>query len=177
MWRNVFTPPPKGREIPRTPVKTISEQIAAQKRKEKARKMKEELKKLVHQRGAVKGTLTRVRTALEHSAARPNPNIENLHFLQIHMDIVTRCYDEYNTFQNLIHALPLSDNLRTEHEEKYVEFESLYTDSRQAEYTHRACHEAGSSSCAERVCGRPPTSRAPQPSGVASPAADLRRVV
>ncbi|XP_038120466.1 uncharacterized protein LOC119770154 [Culex quinquefasciatus] len=45
------------------------------------------------------------------------------------MDIVTRCYDEYNTFQNLIHALPLSDNLRTEHEEKYVEFESLYTDT------------------------------------------------
>ncbi|XP_039435934.2 uncharacterized protein LOC120417801 [Culex pipiens pallens] len=52
-----------------------------------------------------------------------------MHFLQIQMDIVTRCYDEYNTFQNLIHALPLSDNLRTEHEEKYVEFESLYTDT------------------------------------------------
>lgn len=87
------------------------------------------MKALINQRGAVKGKITRVRTAIEHSAAKPNPNIENLHFLQIQMDIVTRSYDEYNAFQNSMLALSLSDKQRSEQEEKYIEFESLYTDT------------------------------------------------
>lgn len=105
------TPPPKKDKIPRTP---ISEQKEAQKRKEELVKMEEQLKVLVHQRGAVKGKLTRVQSALRHSDEDPNPNILNVHFLQLHQKTVEHCYREYNDFQNKIYALPLSDERRAE---------------------------------------------------------------
>ncbi|XP_055618639.1 uncharacterized protein LOC129763518 [Toxorhynchites rutilus septentrionalis] len=90
--------------------------------------MEEQMKVLVHQRGAVKGKLTRVKSALRHSFEEPNPNIMNIHFLQLHQKTVEHCYREYNDFQNKIYELPLSDERRAEQIEKYVEFESLYND-------------------------------------------------
>lgn len=119
------TPPPKKDKIPRTP---ISEQKEAQKRKEELVKMEEQLKVLVHQRGAVKGKLTRVQSALRHSDEDPNPNILNVHFLQLHQKTVEHCYREYNDFQNKIYALPLSDERRAEQTAKYVDFETLHND-------------------------------------------------
>lgn len=88
--------------------------------------MEEQLKTLSHQRGAVKGKLTRVRSAIEHSEDDPNPNIMNLHFLRLHQKTVEQSYREYNEFQNMIHALPLSEERRAEQEAKYVEFETMY---------------------------------------------------
>ncbi|XP_058456613.1 uncharacterized protein LOC131434010 [Malaya genurostris] len=90
--------------------------------------MEESFKALVHQRGAVKGKLTRVKKALMHSDAVPNPNIRNVHFLKLHAKTVENCYIEYNAFQNQIYALPLSDERRHEQENHYVEFETLHSE-------------------------------------------------
>lgn len=90
--------------------------------------MEEQLKALVHQRGAVKGKLTRIKHALEDSDGQTNPNLKNVHFLQLHMKTVEHCYSEYNQFQNAIYSLSLSDERRSEQEQRYVEFEALYND-------------------------------------------------
>lgn len=90
--------------------------------------MEEQLRTLTHQRGAVKGKLTRVKTALQHSDDAPNPNIRNLHFLRLHQKTVDQAYSEYNDFQNSIYALSLSDERRAEQEAKYIEFETMYND-------------------------------------------------
>lgn len=91
-------------------------------------KMEEQLKTLSHQRGAIKGKLTRVKNALEVSDDAPNPNITNLHFLKVHQKLIEQAYREYNEVQNTIYALALSDEKRAEQEAKYVEFESIYSD-------------------------------------------------
>ncbi|XP_062714008.1 uncharacterized protein LOC134290819 [Aedes albopictus] len=111
-----------------TPAKTVAEQKSLQKAKQEVSKMEEQLKTLSHQRGAVKGKLTRVKSAIEHSDGAPNPNIMNLHFLGLHQKTIEQSYREYNEFQNLIHALPLSEERRAEQEAKYIEFETMYTD-------------------------------------------------
>lgn len=111
-----------------TPAKTVAEQKSQQKAKQEVSKMEEQLKTLSHQRGAVKGKLTRVKSAIEHSDGAPNPNIMNLHFLGLHQKTIEQSYREYNEFQNLIHALPLSEERRAEQEAKYIEFETMYTD-------------------------------------------------
>ncbi|XP_055614819.1 uncharacterized protein LOC129761137 [Toxorhynchites rutilus septentrionalis] len=113
---------------PYTPEKSISEQKAAQKLKQIQANMEEQLRTLTHQRGAVEGKLTRVKSVLQHSDDAPNPNIRNLHFLRLHMKTVEQAYSEYNQFQNSIYALSLSEERRAEQMEKYVEFESMYTD-------------------------------------------------
>ncbi|XP_062701721.1 uncharacterized protein LOC134285252 [Aedes albopictus] len=109
-------------------VQSISDQLSVQRRKEESRVMEEALKALVHQRGAVKGKLTRVKNAIVHSATVPNANIRNVHFLKLHVKTVENCYSEYNAFQNQIYALPLSDERRREQEDRYVEFEALYNE-------------------------------------------------
>lgn len=120
----MFATPP-GKKVNTSSV-PISEQKEQQKRREEVVKMEEQLKVLIHQRGAVKGKLTRVKSALRHSVEEPNQNITNIHFLQLHQKTVEHCYREYNDFQNRIYELPLSDERRAEQLEKYVEFESLY---------------------------------------------------
>lgn len=107
---------------------SVEEQKLQQKKKEETRIMDDQLKVYVHQRGAVKGKLTRVRNALQHSEDDPNPNIANVHFLRAHLRTVETCYSEFNDLQNKIYALPLSDERRSEQEDKYIEFESLHTD-------------------------------------------------
>lgn len=111
-----------------SPIPTISEQILEQKQKEKTKVMEEKLKVLVHQRGAVKGKLTRIRNALEDNDDVPNNNLKNVHFLQQHSKTVELCYGEYNELQNSIYALALSDERRSEQEQRFIEFESLYND-------------------------------------------------
>lgn len=106
----------------------ISAQLLEKQKKEQAKAMEEQLKALVHQRGAVKGKLTRIKNALEDSDGRPNPNLKNVHFLQLHMKTVEHCYTEYNEFQNAIYSLSLSDERRREQEQRYVDFEALYND-------------------------------------------------
>ncbi|XP_065082433.1 uncharacterized protein LOC135704851 [Ochlerotatus camptorhynchus] len=90
--------------------------------------MEEQLRTLTHQRGAVKGKLTRVKSAIQHSDDAPNTNIRNLHYLRLHQKTVDQAYSEYNDFQNLIYALPLSEERRAEQVAKYIEFETMYND-------------------------------------------------
>lgn len=107
----------------------IREQILEHKRKELKRKMEEKVKALVRQRGAVKSKLTRISTALvDVVEGRQNPNLKNIPFLRQNSKNVDACYREYNTIQNEIVALPLSDDARTEQENRYIEFEHLYNE-------------------------------------------------
>lgn len=106
----------------------ISAQKLEKKKKEERKAMEDQFKTLVHQRGAVRGKLTRIKNALDDSDEQPNPNLKNVHFLQLHMKTVEHCYSEYNEFQNAIYSLPLSDERRSEQEQRYVDFDVLYND-------------------------------------------------
>ncbi|XP_062556848.1 uncharacterized protein LOC134221677 [Armigeres subalbatus] len=88
--------------------------------------MEDLLRGLVNQRVAVHGKLNRVKTSLQHSANQPNPNIGNVHFLQIQQKTVENCYHECNGIQNQIYALPLPEDRLAEETGSYIEFESLY---------------------------------------------------
>ncbi|XP_052563020.1 uncharacterized protein LOC120423482 [Culex pipiens pallens] len=88
--------------------------------------MEEKLKALIQQRGAVKGKLTRVKTAITQRVGELNPNLRKVNFLKLHLETVKTCYTEFNTFQNEIYALGLSEKQKEEHENKYEEFELLH---------------------------------------------------
>lgn len=123
----MFTPKwPDSQKTPRTP--TIADQKVAKQKKEELKKMDDQLKGLVNQRVAVRGKLTRIRAALRHSVDEPNPNIRNIHFLQLHQKTVEHCYQECNDIQNQIYALPLSEDRLKEENESYIEFEALHND-------------------------------------------------
>nr|XP_029724589.1 uncharacterized protein LOC115264714 [Aedes albopictus] len=117
-------------KTPRTPQQNLSTPIAEQKvekqKKEDLKKMDDQLRGLINQRAAVYGKVARVRAALWHSDDQPNPNIENIHFLQLHQKTVENCYHECNAIQNQIHALPLSEKRQQEETQSYIDFESLY---------------------------------------------------
>lgn len=121
------TKTPKGSKKPTGKEYTpISEQIAEQKKKEEFKTMEEEYEVLVRQRGAVKSKLSRVQRALVDTEDNPNPNLKNIHFLQLHLKNTECCYSEFNELQKLMYALPLSDETRDEQEEEIIVFETTY---------------------------------------------------
>ncbi|XP_053692614.1 uncharacterized protein LOC128741063 [Sabethes cyaneus] len=105
---------------------TVEEQKIIQKKREETKHMEEKFKVLVHQRGAVRAKLTRVRNGLVLGDDEPNKNIGNVHFLRLNLKTVETCYDEFNELQNKIYALPLSDERRAEQEDLYIDFEELH---------------------------------------------------
>ncbi|XP_038106901.1 uncharacterized protein LOC119766431 [Culex quinquefasciatus] len=122
-------PTPTLPKTPSTPqVKSVAEQKSEKKKKEEKRKMDAQLKALVKQREAVRGKLFRVRAALRDSEEEPNPNVRNVHFLQLQKRALENIYGECNDVQNKIYALPLSEDQDTVQTEKYVEFEGVFND-------------------------------------------------
>ncbi|XP_038106952.1 uncharacterized protein LOC119766466 [Culex quinquefasciatus] len=123
------SPTPTLPKTPSTPrVKSVAEQKSEKKKKEEKRKMDAQLKALVKQREAVRGKLFRVRAALRDSEEEPNPNVRNVHFLQLQKRALENIYGECNEVQNKIYALPLSEDQDIVQTEKYVEFEGVFND-------------------------------------------------
>ncbi|XP_039438590.1 uncharacterized protein LOC120419818 [Culex pipiens pallens] len=123
------SPTPTLPKTPSTPrVKSVAEQKSEKKKKEEKRKMDAQLKALVKQREAVRGKLFRVRAALRDSEEEPNPNVRNVHFLQLQKRALENIYGECNEVQNKIYALPLSEDQDIVQTEKYVEFEGVFNE-------------------------------------------------
>lgn len=91
-------------------------------------KTMEEYEVLVRQKKAVESRLSRVQRALLDSEENPNPNLQNIHFLQLNLQTVECCYRQFNELQNSMYALPLSDETRDAQEEEIVVFETAYND-------------------------------------------------
>ncbi|XP_058449039.1 uncharacterized protein LOC131429000 [Malaya genurostris] len=119
---------PKSKSDTDPPFTPIKDQLREKRKKIETKTMEEQLKVLVRQRKAVEGKLTRIRDALYEPDDVLNPNLKNLHFLQLHLKTVESCYKEYNEFQNAIYSLAMSDERRDEQEDRYVVFEMLYND-------------------------------------------------
>ena len=123
------TPSPIPQKTPSSPrVKSVAEQKLEKKKKEEKRKMEAQLKALVKQREAVCRKLLRVCDALKDSAEQPNPNVRNVHFLQLQKRALENIYSECNEVQNKIYALPLSEEEDEVQNNKYVEFEGLFNE-------------------------------------------------
>ncbi|XP_058465719.1 uncharacterized protein LOC131439115 [Malaya genurostris] len=126
------SPSSKSQKTPRTPVQILptpaGEQKVLKRKREEVKKMEDRLQGLVNQRAAVFGKLNRVKNALKSSASDPNPNIRNIHYLQVQQKTVDNCYNDCNSIQNQIYELPLSEERINEETESYVEFESLHND-------------------------------------------------
>ena len=81
----------------------------------------EEVKLWLYKRGHVSGRLTRMKTALsqpELTAAQ----------LRVHQKNIEKYYGEYNDISDKLVVANLSEELKTEHEAKSLEFEELYNE-------------------------------------------------
>lgn len=88
--------------------------------------MEEQRQALVRQREAVENKLERVKTALKSTAAAPNVNLRNVHFLRQQLKNVEGCFTAFSGFQTQIYALALTVDQRTQHQKSELEFEKLY---------------------------------------------------
>ncbi|XP_039453551.1 uncharacterized protein LOC120432417 [Culex pipiens pallens] len=114
------------KQVKVVPVTPISKQLEEQRRKEKARKMEEQLKVLIRQRDAVAEKLDRVKVVIKSSTEQPNQNLKNLHFLKLQLKTVEACYGEFNAFQNQIYGLALTPEQEKQHRACYLKFETLH---------------------------------------------------
>lgn len=124
-----FTPkkevPKKKEEEEVIPVTPISEQLLEQKKKENTRKMEEQLKALVRQRDAVEKRMKRVQAEIKTTAAAPNENLENLHFLKYQLNNIESAFSKFGEYQEQINAMALSAEEQAKHEKCEVDFEKL----------------------------------------------------
>ncbi|XP_055590366.1 uncharacterized protein LOC129742489 [Uranotaenia lowii] len=117
------TPPNKNRSGESSA--TVGEQIKSQAEKSKKKQMADPFVALSHQRGAVKGKLTRIKNSLRYAGEDALPEV---HLLQTYLKTIEATYEEFNSFQNRIYALA-PDNMEDQ-EAKYIEFEDLYNEVR-----------------------------------------------
>lgn len=106
-------------------VTPISKQLWEQRKKENARKMEEQLKALVRQRDAAERRLKRVQTDLRTSAAAPNENLRNLHFLKFQLSDIENIFAKFCEYQEQIFAMALSEDEHAKHEKCELEIEAL----------------------------------------------------
>ncbi|XP_052564679.1 uncharacterized protein LOC128093091 [Culex pipiens pallens] len=106
-------------------VTPICKQLLEQRKKEDARKMEEQLKALVRQRDAVERRLKRVQADLKTSAAAPNENLRNVHFVKHQLSNVESAFVKFGEYQEKIYGMALAVEEQAKHEKCELEFEAL----------------------------------------------------
>ncbi|XP_062541492.1 uncharacterized protein LOC134209528 [Armigeres subalbatus] len=104
---------------------SVSNQKKQHKEGEEKKKMEAKIQTLVKKREIVRRKMQRVFVAvLDPDSA----NNKNKHYLQMQVEMLKRCYVEFNDFQNEIYDFPLSEERQTQEEMVYIEFEQVYSD-------------------------------------------------
>ncbi|XP_062713625.1 uncharacterized protein LOC134290488 [Aedes albopictus] len=85
--------------------------------------MEEKIQMLAKKRETVRRKVQRIYVA---TSDPDNPNNMSKHYLQTQIEMLTRCYKEYNEFQNEICDLITSDERQAQEEMVYIEFERVY---------------------------------------------------
>ncbi|XP_038122723.1 uncharacterized protein LOC119771190 [Culex quinquefasciatus] len=106
-------------------VTPIYKQLLVQRMKEDARKMEEQLKALVRQRDAAERRLKRVQADIKTSAAAPNENLRNVHFLRHQLSNVESAFSKFGEYQDKIYAMALAVEEQAKHEKCELEIEAL----------------------------------------------------
>lgn len=84
----------------------------------------EQLNALMRQREAVLRRMKCVQDEIKTSAAVPNNNLRNLHFLKFQLSKIEGAYAKFGEYQEKIYAMALSENEQTKHEQVEAEFEA-----------------------------------------------------